>query len=393
MQLAEGGSRSYSRSRGLGGGSYGEVFVVYDEDYQAFAAKQFDWSDDDTVPIETFRELGALSALAHPNVVRVCDVVVNWKGYIMQVMPLYPGGSLAGALKCGRLPDYWCRRLIIEDVLRGINHVHTAGIMHRDIKADNVVLDESERGVIVDFSFARALPERSSESAPPSESESAPLSGPASTNGSRRGARWNLTSRIGTPGYTAPEVLAPGSHYDEGCDLWSTGVVAMETIRNTLFEHQKDRVALRFLRGERRKLSRREPMSKVIKALLSEDSDERPRASTALALLGAKCQAEVPREPRPREMSMDPLDEHQARLEDWLEHDDDVASALDVLSRVLLPRMAPSDPSAPTDHLLLLACKVAGLDVACSDVDVDPVAQRDFEISALRASGWGLLVP
>ena len=380
---------SYSRGRGLGRGAYGDVYVVYDnETYEEYAAKEFAWDECSGVQLETIREIGVLKALSHPRIARLIDVVQNWKGYIMQVMPLYSGGSLARAIDMTYL-DYWQRLTILMDLLEALRYLHDRRIVHRDVKCDNIVLGEDQRGVLVDFSFARLC------ALCGAAKETGEIDGDGGSNGS-------MTRNVGTTGYIAPEVLR-GNAYGETADAWSAGVVALEVTRNLLLKPPRDKAAYRYLRAERRKLARRDSVSRVIKGLLQDDPTARPGAHDALVdlMMVSSC-----RDPRPRSRAYAPsapyLVEAHARddgtpdacledLEDelykWLEDPGDVKVALQCLRGLL--RLHCAEPYA-LQGLVIFAIKLAGFNIDYSE-EVDVVHQRNLELDILKATDWSLV--
>jgi serine/threonine protein kinase len=292
---------TYARARALGEGSFGSVVVVYStETGEEFAGKAFEWDDDGTISVETLRELSALRGLRdhrHPNIVRLVDVATHFEGRPcpLQIMPLHQGGDLdrligSGSLKPGQ------RLSLTRDLLRAVAFLHACGLMHRDIKPANVVLAEDGRGVLVDFSFARLFAEGGSRA-----EEELPEGRPG--GGARRAAKKRgspadelrgsaLTGCLGTPSYIAPEVL-DDEPYDETCDLWSCGVVALELLRDSLLGVERDKAALRLIRSLREKLSPKAPGC-VVRDLLQEAPRERCPAAEALRRLDGAPAAGVP---------------------------------------------------------------------------------------------------
>lgn len=262
-------AQSYSRAGTLGEGSFGQVCVVYrDSDGERLAGKAFDEDDKlGGLSLETVRELSALSALGagHPNVTRLVDLALTFEGApcALLVMPLYGGGPVDGLIGAG-LPA--SRRLdICLDVLAALAYVHSRGLMHRDVKPENVVIDDAgERptAVLVDFGFARLLaPDRMH------------------------------TAVVGTPCYTAPELLAGRrgtARYGEACDLYSCGVLALELLRDARGDWRRDRSAMRAIQQERERLAEARQPSATLRSLLSPEPRERCAAREALEALGKK---------------------------------------------------------------------------------------------------------
>ncbi|MEV5780250.1 serine/threonine-protein kinase [Streptomyces sp. NPDC052287] len=141
------------------------------------------------------REARAAARLDHPAVVNVHDVaVVDGQPWI--VMELVRGRSLGAALEEGTLGVREAARVGLE-VLGALEAAHAAGILHRDVKPDNVLLGPHGRVVLTDFGIAQIEGETSL----------------TDTGGF-----------VGSPEYIAPERVL-GQRPGPSCDLWSLGVV------------------------------------------------------------------------------------------------------------------------------------------------------------------------
>lgn len=143
-----------------------------------------------------FRNESAVAAkLEHPNIVPILDVG-QAGGYTYFAMELYPHSLASRLATGGPVPEVQLLQMA-RDLSAGLAYAHAAGIIHRDIKADNVLLAADGRAVITDFGIARAV------------------SGYVSATGV------NMT--IGTPHYISPE-QAQGRHLDGRSDLYALGV-------------------------------------------------------------------------------------------------------------------------------------------------------------------------
>ncbi|WP_370087185.1 serine/threonine-protein kinase [Streptacidiphilus sp. MAP12-16] len=150
----------------------------------------------------TLREARAVAQVRHPSVVGVHDVVEQ-DGEPWIVMELVDGHSLAGRIAAeGPLPPREAARIGLA-VLRALAAAHARGVLHRDVKPDNVLLErETGRVVLTDFGIAR-------------------VDGSATLT--EEGAF------LGSPEFTAPERVEGGAAGPEA-DLWSVGVLLCATL-------------------------------------------------------------------------------------------------------------------------------------------------------------------
>ena len=199
----------------LGAGGMGEVYEAQDPELDRRVAIKVlpPIEGDRRAELETRlrREAQALARLEHPNVVAIYDVgVTDRHPYI--VMQLVRGGTLAE-----RLPGAAVRRILDWFVAagRGLAAAHAAGVVHRDFKPGNVLVDDRGRVVVSDFGLARGAGD---ESAEPSTSTS-----PTSL------LHDNMTgagSVVGTPLYMAPEqhlggaITAATDQYSFALAVW-----------------------------------------------------------------------------------------------------------------------------------------------------------------------------
>jgi len=152
----------------------------------------------DAALVERFqREARTAARLEHPHIVPIYRV--GRQGDVIYfAMQYLRGESLAAVLdRRGRLPPDEIRRLLVE-VGEAIDCAATHGVVHRDIKPDNIVFDERGRSVVTDFGIARSVAE---------------------------GQLTRVGVSVGTPHYMSPE-QARGAPTDARSDLYSLGVVA-----------------------------------------------------------------------------------------------------------------------------------------------------------------------
>ena len=150
------------------------------------------------------REIQIAARLHHPNILTLIDSG-DWDGAPFFVMPLVDGPSLRGRLDAeGRLPVGDAAG-ILRDVAGALAAAHELGVVHRDVKPENVLLSGPHVWV-ADFGVARALDDAS-------------------------GARaTSIGSAIGTPEYMAPEQCAGHGEVDHRADIYALGMVAYEVL-------------------------------------------------------------------------------------------------------------------------------------------------------------------
>ncbi|WP_121748742.1 serine/threonine-protein kinase [Streptomyces sp. E2N166] len=218
------------------------------------------------------REARAAARLDHPAVVDVHDVaVVDGQPWI--VMELVRGRSLGDALQEGTLGAREAARIGLE-VLGALDAAHAAGVLHRDVKPDNVLLGRHDRVVLTDFGIAQI------------EGET------------------NLTDTggfVGSPEYIAPERVL-GQRPGPASDLWSLGVVLYAATEGVSpFRRSNTPATLQSVlnAAPAPPASAQGPLAEVITGLLNKDPARRPDATRVRALLSA---AANPPEPVPTQV-------------------------------------------------------------------------------------------
>jgi serine/threonine protein kinase len=200
----------YQLIASIGRGGMGEVFRAKQESLGRVVAVKILRGDLPTVrwlPERFENEARTMAALHHPNLVTVHDCVRLDDGCVAIVMELVEGGALRALIADGGLPMVqalaWAR-----DIASGLGAAHAAGIVHRDVKPENVLIDSGGRARVTDFGMAfSAMPDS---------------------------PRFTLTGAVaGTLGYMAPEQLRGGT-VDVRTDIFSLGVLLYEMLTGRL---------------------------------------------------------------------------------------------------------------------------------------------------------------
>ncbi|KAG6844329.1 hypothetical protein H0H87_007687 [Tephrocybe sp. NHM501043] len=170
-------------------------------------------------------ELGVMEMLHHPNVVEYYGIEVHRdKVYIFE--EYCQGGSLAALLDHGRIEDENIIQVYTMQMLEGLAYLHKEGVIHRDIKPDNILLDHLGVIKFVDFGAAKILAKNQKTM---QRSRRVPDISP-SPNGmpSLNGLAMN-NSLTGTPMYMSPEIIKNDKRGRKGAmDIWSLGCVVLE---------------------------------------------------------------------------------------------------------------------------------------------------------------------
>ena len=191
----------------LGEGGMGKVYLAQDSELNRKVALKFlppQFTENPEVNARFKHEARAAAALNHPNIITVYDVGEH-EGNAFIAMEYIQGQSLRNLLAKEELSTNKILDIATQICL-GLSEAHQAGIIHRDIKPDNILIDDKGLVKIADFGLARSL------------------------------GRTMLTqegSTLGTLQYMSPEQLS-GENVDHRSDIWSFGVVLYEMISGQL---------------------------------------------------------------------------------------------------------------------------------------------------------------
>jgi len=191
----------------LGEGGMGVVYKAQDTKLDRTVALKFlpeHLLYDPTSKARFIQEAKGASAINHPNITTVYEIdEVEGKSFI--AMELIEGKSLKTLIEAKELPVHKVIDIAIQ-TCEGLNKAHRAGIVHRDIKSDNILIDKDDLVKILDFGLAKL-------------------------KGTSRLTQTGTTT--GTVSYMSPE-QAQGKEVDYRTDIWSFGVVLYEMLTGKL---------------------------------------------------------------------------------------------------------------------------------------------------------------
>jgi len=201
---------SYTVEGEIGRGGMGVVYNARDERLKRRVAIKVlppELAFQEGIRTRFLREAETAARLSHPNIVPIHAVGEGPDGIVYFVMAYVDGEPLSARLKRrGRLPGEEVRR-ILSETADALSAAHAVGIIHRDVKPDNILLEGSRgRVVVTDFGIAKAL-------------------------SSATGGTLTATGvAIGTPHFMSPEQAAGDREIDGRSDIYSLGVVGYQML-------------------------------------------------------------------------------------------------------------------------------------------------------------------
>jgi len=207
----------YRFDRRLGSGGMGVVYLARDLNLDRTVAIKTLPSVSPEQSARLRIEARAMAAVLHPNLA-VIHGVETWQGTPFLIQEFLAGGTLGDRLRGGPLAIDAALRLC-GTIAEALDHLHGAGIIHRDVKPSNIGFTEREVPKLFDFGLAK-LPKFSPEDA---DTDAGTL---ADAN-----VRFGDTAvHGGTPAYMSPEALDAAAPARPALDLWALGVVLFESI-------------------------------------------------------------------------------------------------------------------------------------------------------------------
>lgn len=202
--------RKYEVIQKLGSGAYGIVWKAADKKTRQTVAlkKIFDAFQNSTDAQRTFREIMFLQELNHDNIIRLLNVHKADNDKDIYLVFDYMETDLHAVIRAGILEEIH-KQYIIYQLLKALKYIHSAELLHRDMKPSNLLLNSECFVRVCDFGLARSVASLEHENS---------MSGP------------NLTDYVATRWYRAPEILLGSTKYTKGVDMWSIGCILGELL-------------------------------------------------------------------------------------------------------------------------------------------------------------------
>ncbi|KAJ1770109.1 kinase subunit of RNA polymerase II carboxy-terminal domain kinase I [Coemansia sp. RSA 1813] len=210
------GIQLYTRISMVGEGTYGKVYKARNrETGQIVALKRMRVDmDREGFPITAMREIRLLKQLKHSNITQVLDVLPDGRNAVYVVME-YMDYDLSGLVNHPQWnPEPAHKKSLMSQLLEGLAFMHAHGILHRDIKGSNLLVNQHGQVKYVDFGLARSFHHTRMQ---------------------------EFTNRVITLWYRPPELLLGTTVYGPEVDIWSLGCVLLELfMKKPAFQGQND---------------------------------------------------------------------------------------------------------------------------------------------------------
>ncbi|MQM00453.1 hypothetical protein Taro_033180 [Colocasia esculenta] len=197
---------SFEKLDKIGQGTYSNVFRAREVDTGKIVALKkvrFDIHEPESVRFMA-REIQILRRLDHPNIVKLEGLIASRLSCSVYLVFEYMDHDLAGLSSCPNIQFSESQvKCYMHQLLCGLEHCHSRGVMHRDIKCANILVNNDGTLKIADFGLS---------------------------NFWKQGKKHPLTSRVVTLWYRPPELLLGSTDYGASVDLWSVGCVFAELL-------------------------------------------------------------------------------------------------------------------------------------------------------------------
>lgn len=200
----------YELQQLIGRGGMADVYLAFDPHFERDVAVKVFKRQDEEMLRRFIREARLMASLRHPNLMPIYDAGESRIDRVPQyyiVMPVMPGGTLRARIRRNPLPlAQTCQYL--REIASALDYIHAQGIIHRDIKSSNVLLDADDHCFLSDFGIAHTASDAT-----------------------------QLTSTgnvLGTVDYVAPELFEPHTRANALSDLYSLGILLFEMVTGHL---------------------------------------------------------------------------------------------------------------------------------------------------------------
>lgn len=197
----------YRYGKIIGRGAFGKVNIgVHVASGRVVAVKSFKLNNSEinSIKRKLHLETQLMRSINHRNVVRIYETFETEK-LLMIVLEYVAGGDLLTYLKKkNKVTENTCK-FIFKQLIQGLHYMHSQGIIHRDVKLDNILIDSDSTIKICDLGVSKMIK--------PGEL---------------------MTEQCGTPAYIAPEIISGNGYYGFGADIWSAGVVFYALLSGTV---------------------------------------------------------------------------------------------------------------------------------------------------------------
>lgn len=252
-----------------GRGSFGEVWRAMDEKLQSEVAIKVYIALDPKGLEEFVSEYKVANTLSHPNLLHA-DYFDVWNNRPFIVMPYCPDSS--GSL-IGRMNEETAWRFL-RDVSGGLAYLHGKGIIHRDIKPDNILRDKEGRFLISDFGISTRM---------------------RSTLRRNSTREMNQKDIAGTIGYMAPELFSKKPEAVKATDIWALGASLYELLTGEMpFMGQGGVMQLHGAETPELEDKYGKDLQGVLESCMAKDTWERPTAEQLQSYAEAKLRGEMP---------------------------------------------------------------------------------------------------
>ena len=192
----------YKIGRSIGHGAFGKVNIgLHILSGHIVAIKSFNKKENKFPRRKIQNEINIMKKLRnHKNIIKLFEYFETEK-YICIIMENIPGGSLLNIInKMSKIPESYSK-YIFKQIIEGLIYIHENGIVHLDIKPDNILIDLSNQIKICDFGVGKQIKQNQL-----------------------------LKDSCGTPAFVAPEILLNSPYDPFKCDIWSCGVLLYSMI-------------------------------------------------------------------------------------------------------------------------------------------------------------------